>query len=51
MDGRTVGRPVGLLGLLALGTITLLAVGPSGRRTDIHSEYVKFLSVKDTVTA
>src|SRR5712664_3126629 len=50
MDGRTVGRPVGLLALLALGTVALLAVGPSGRR-DIHSEYVKFLSGKDTVTA
>ncbi len=51
MDGRTVGRPVGLLGLLALGTVALLAVGPSGRRADIHSEYVKFLSGRDTVTA
>src|SRR6266705_5222874 len=51
MDGRTVGRPVGLLALLALGTVALLAVGPSGRPADIHSEYVKFLSGTDTITA
>src|SRR5213593_3293878 len=51
MDGRTVGRPVGLLALLALGTVALLAVGPSGRPADIHAEYVKFLSGTDTVTA
>src|SRR5881409_2067418 len=51
MDGRTVGRPVGLLALLALGTVALLAVGPSGRAADIHAEYVKLLSGKDTITA
>ncbi len=51
MDGRTVGRPVGLLALVALGSVALLAVRPSSRRADIHSEYVKFLSGKDTVTA
>src|SRR5438045_6754797 len=50
-DGRTAGQPVGLFALLALGTVTLVAVGPSGRRADIHAEYVKFLSGKDTITA
>src|SRR5438046_7996268 len=50
MDGRTVGRPVGLFALLALGSVALLA-RPSGRAADIHAEYVKLLSGKDTVTA
>jgi carboxymethylenebutenolidase len=51
MDRRTVGRPVGLFALLAVGSVALLAVRPSGRRADIHAEYVKFLSGKDTLTA
>src|SRR5206468_1477131 len=51
MDGRTVGRPVGLFALLALGSVALLAVRPSGRPADIHAEYVKYLSGKDTITA
>jgi len=51
MDGRTVGRPVGLYGVIAAVAVALLAVGPSGRRADIHSEYVKFLSAKDTIRA
>lgn len=51
MDGRTVGRPVGLFMVLALGVFTLLAVGPSGRQADIHAEYVKYLSGNDTVSA
>jgi len=50
MDGRTVGRPVGLFALLALGSVALL-VRPSGRAADIHAEYVKLLSGKDTITA
>jgi carboxymethylenebutenolidase len=50
-DGRTARQPVGLFALLALGTVALLAVGPSGRRADIHAEYVKYLSGKDTITA
>src|SRR5213596_2513075 len=50
MDGRTVGRPVGLFALLALGSVALLA-RPSGRAADIHAEYVKLLSGKDTITA
>lgn len=49
--GRTAGRSVGLFSLLALGVVSLLAVRPSGRPADIHSEYVKFLSGKDTITA
>lgn len=50
-DGRTAGRPVGLFGALALGAVALLAVGPPGRPADIHSEYVKYVSGNDTITA
>ena len=51
MDGRTVGRPVGLFAMLVLGAVVLLALRPSGRPADIHSEYVKYLSGTDTITA
>src|SRR5712691_2823284 len=51
-DGLTVGRSVGLLcGTLAFGAAMVLFFVPSFHRSDIHSEYVKFLSGKDTVTA
>ncbi len=47
LDGWTVrGRVV----LAGLGALTLAAY-PSNRLTDIHAEYVKYLSGKDTVTA
>ena len=51
MDGRTAGRPVGRYAVLAVGVVALWAVRPSGRLADIHAEYVKFLSGRDTVTA
>lgn len=42
----------GLYGILTLGAVALLAVWPSGRpAVDIHSEYVKYTSGKDTITA
>ena len=50
-DGPTARRPVGLYGMFTLGVLALLAVWPSGRPADIHSEYVKYLSGRDTVTA
>ncbi len=51
-DGLTVGRSVGLLcGTLAFGAAVFLSDSPTVRPSDIHSEYVKFLSGKDTVTA
>ncbi|HEV8511116.1 MAG TPA: dienelactone hydrolase family protein [Gemmatimonadales bacterium] len=56
MDGKTVGRSggraVGLMSVVAAGAAVFLAVSPSARQpADIHSEYVKYLSGKDTVTA
>src|SRR5882762_4991855 len=52
LDGRTVGRSVGFIGsTLILGALVFLSVRPTVRRSDIHSEYVKFLSGRDTVTA
>ena len=53
-DTRTVGRSVGLSGgaLVLVGGIgALLSVGLTVRPSDIHSEYVKYLSGKDTITA
>jgi carboxymethylenebutenolidase len=52
-DGRTVGRTVGLVsGTLVLGAAVLLSVSPTVRRSDdIHTEYVKFPSGRDTITA
>jgi carboxymethylenebutenolidase len=51
-DGRTVGRAVGLMSVVAAGAAVFLAASPSARQpADIHSEYVKYLSGKDTVTA
>src|SRR5437867_11208624 len=52
LDSRTVGRSVGFIGgTLMLGALVFLSVRPTVRRSDIHSEYVKFLSGRDTVTA
>jgi len=51
-DGRMGGWAVGLFGVALLGAVAFLPIGPSAHRpTDIHSEYVKYLSGKDTVTA
>ena len=51
-DGRMGGWAVGLGGVALLGAVAFLPIGPSAHRPiDIHSEYVKFLSGKDTVTA
>src|SRR5438876_899955 len=51
-DSRTVGRSVGLFGGgLALGAAVLLSVRPTVRPSDdIHAEYVKYPSGKDTIT-
>src|SRR6185503_5769125 len=51
-DRRTVGRTVGLFGgAITIGAMVLLSVSPTVRPSDIHSEYVKYLSGRDTVTA
>ena len=51
-DGRTVGRSDGLIiGALAAGIVLVLSVSQTVRPSDIHSEYVKFLSGRDTITA
>ena len=51
-DGRTGGRAVGLFSVTVAGALVVLAASPSARRpADIHAEYVKYLSGKDTVTA
>src|SRR5438046_8034145 len=51
-DGRMGGWAVGLFGVPLLVAVPFLPIGPSAHRpTDIHSEYVKYLSGKDTVTA
>src|SRR5260370_24727171 len=52
-DSATGGRSVGLFGgaLVVVGGIgALLFVGPTSP-SDIHSEYVKYLSGKDSITA
>jgi carboxymethylenebutenolidase len=56
MGGKNVGRmggwAVGLVGVALLGAVAFLPIRPSAHRPiDIHSEYVKYLSGKDTVTA
>ncbi len=45
---RTATKHIGLLGLVV---VVALAVRPSGRPADIHAEYVKYLSGKDSITA
>ncbi len=53
-DGRTVGQSVGLYGgalVLVGGLGVLLSVSPSVHPSDIHSEYVKYLSGKDSISA
>ena len=50
--GRTVGRSVGVWGgTLALGALVFLSISPTVRPSDIHSEYVKYLSGRDSITA
>src|SRR3989442_14301185 len=49
-DGRTVGRSDGLIiGALAAGIVLVVSVSQTVRPSDIHSEYVKFLSRRDTI--
>src|SRR6267378_4346151 len=53
-DGRTVGQSVGLFGgafVLVGGLGVLLSISPTVQRSDIHAEYVKYLSGKDSITA
>src|SRR5438128_4569746 len=51
-DRRTGGRADALLaGGLVAGVALLLSASPPVRRSDIHSEYVKFLSGRDTIAA
>jgi carboxymethylenebutenolidase len=51
-DGRMGGWAVGLFGVALVGAVAFLPISPSAYRPiDIHSEYVKYLSGKDTVTA
>ncbi|HET7249275.1 MAG TPA: hypothetical protein VFI79_05485, partial [Gemmatimonadales bacterium] len=54
-DGRPSGRAVGTLGGLAVlvaAAVGLSSARPSDRPSaDIHSEYVKYPSGKDTLTA
>src|SRR2546425_7959324 len=51
-DGRMGGWAVGLFGVALVGAVAFLPISPSAHQPiDIHSEYVKFLSGKDTVTA
>ena len=56
MDGKNDGRmgrwAVGLFGMVLLGAVLLPPISPSAHRpSDIHSEYVKYTSGKDTITA
>lgn len=51
-DGRMGRWAVGLFGVALLGAVILPPINRSGRRSiDIHSEYVKYLSGKDTIKA
>jgi carboxymethylenebutenolidase len=50
--GRMGGWAVGLLGAALLGAVAFLPISPSAHRPiDIHAEYVKYLSGRDTITA
>ena len=50
-DRRMVGWTVGVLGmLLAAGGFAVQSADPPIRPSDIHSEYVKFVSGRDTIT-
>src|SRR2546425_11209126 len=50
---RSGGLAVGVAGgLFAVGALAVLSAPPAARPTaDIHSEYVKYLSGKDSITA
>src|SRR5216110_3685915 len=52
-DGRTGGLAVGLVGgVLPVALTALLSARPPDRLSfDIHAEYVKYLSGRDTITA
>src|SRR5947207_3112748 len=50
-DSRTAGRSVLLGGTLALGALVSLSDSPTVRPSDdVHAEYVKYRSGKDTIT-
>src|SRR5882672_6903738 len=56
MDGKAVGRTGGMAvgwygSALAIAVVALLSARPAFRPSDIHAEYVKYLSGKDTITA
>src|SRR5258706_11928266 len=48
---RLVGWSVSGVGAVAVVAAFALTAYPSNRLTDIHAEYVKYLSGKDTITA
>src|SRR5881396_3162463 len=52
-DGRTGGLAVGLVGgVLPVALTALLSARPPDRPSaDVHAEYVKYLSGRDTITA
>lgn len=51
-EGRMRRWAVGLIGTALLGAVILPPISPWAHRPiDVHSEYVKFLSGRDTVTA
>src|SRR2546421_12947590 len=51
-DGRMGGWAVGLCGVALFGAVAFLPIRPSAHPpADIHSEYVKYVSGKDTITA
>jgi len=51
-DGRMGGWAVGLCGVALVGAVAFLPIRPSAHPpVDIHSEYVKYVSGKDTITA
>lgn len=51
MDHRNGERWSLVGGTLVLGSAMLLALRPAAPRVDIHAEYVKYVSGKDTITA
>jgi carboxymethylenebutenolidase len=56
MDGKNVGRmggwAVGLFGVALVGAVILPPISPSAHPSlDIHAEYIKYASGKDTITA
>jgi len=51
-EGRMGGWAVGLFGVSLLGAAAFLPISPAAHRPiDIHAEYVKYVSGRDTITA